>query len=126
MLYSNKFSGQPALFSSETKSSLPNINIALKNTSDITDQSVFLAGSKVSVTLNFPNIISQSGSDLVVSGITGSEGDIVILGSPAPPTNTFYSGFVDSGGLVKVRFNNYSADNINPGSGTFNVIVISN
>lgn len=45
MIYSNKLSGKPAIFSAETKSSLPNIFQALKNTLNINSNSTFSLGT---------------------------------------------------------------------------------
>jgi hypothetical protein len=123
MLYPNKFSGDPAIFAAETKSSLPNVLQAIKNTSGVVPKSSFVAGLKVSATLNFPNTSAATSSDLTIPCIGANIGDEVVLGSPAPPTNSSYTAFVSGADVVTVRFVNSSAGAINPGSGTFTCTV---
>ena len=76
-------------------------------------------------TLDFANTAAQTSSDLTVNvagAIVGNHVDVV------PPValavaNSFFQGLILSAGVVSVRFHNYSAGAINPGSGSFTIIV---
>lgn len=77
-------------------------------------------------TLDFPNTAAQTSSDLTITLTGAVDGDAVILGVPnaASNANSDYSAWVSAADTVTVRFNNYSAGAINPGSGTFRVTVL--
>lgn len=74
-------------------------------------------------TLDFPNTLTLTSSDLTIPVIGAVVGSPVALGSPIPNANSSYSAFVSASGVVTVRFNNYSAGAINPASGSFTVKV---
>lgn len=127
MLYpKNKLSGagESAIFEAETKSSLPDINLALKNTPDITPQSIFIVGLSVSATLNFPSTLGQASSDRTIPCMGAQIGDIVMPGGAIPLPNTCYTGHVATANVVTIRLNNYSTDILDPASGIFTAIVI--
>lgn len=78
----------------------------------------------VRTNLDFPQVSSQCSTDLVAIAITGRTNAIVTVGVPpsALAANISWSGFC-SNGVVFVRANNYSAGNIDPGIGDFEVEV---
>lgn len=79
-----------------------------------------------SATLDFPSTSAQTSSDLTISVTGAALGDVVALGVPngAVSANSSFSAWVSSSNTVSVRFNNYSASPIDPGSGTFKVRLI--
>jgi hypothetical protein len=76
--------------------------------------------------IDFASSLTLTSDESAVT-VTGAKlGDPVILGQvTAPASNTMYSAHVSAANTVQVRFNNYSAGTINPGSQVFNVGVIS-
>jgi len=75
-------------------------------------------------TLDFPNTLTQTSSDLTITVAGAVVGNAVSLGTPAAPNaNSSYTAFVSAADTVTVRFNNYSAGAINPASGSFTVKV---
>jgi hypothetical protein len=84
-------------------------------------------GGFVSAFLDFPSTSAQSSSDLTVSYTGAQTSHPVILSVPdgSAPLNTNYTAWVSSAGVVKVRFNNYSASAVNPASGTFTIFVLN-
>jgi len=81
-----------------------------------------------SASLNFPNTLAQTSSDLTITVTGAADGDSVSLGVPnaAVNANSCYTAWVSAANTVTVRFNNYSALAINPASGTFRATVIKN
>ena len=73
--------------------------------------------------LNFPNTAAQTSSDLTISAVGSTPGQPVSLGAPAPPANSCFVAFVGAVDVVTVRFCNFSAGALNPGTDTFRVIV---
>ena len=73
--------------------------------------------------LNFPNTAAQTSSDLTISAVGSTLGQVVSLGAPAPPANSCFTAFVSAADVVTVRFCNFSAGSLNPGADTFSVIV---
>lgn len=79
----------------------------------------------VSATLDFPNTLAQTSSDLTIT-VTGCvQGDVVRLSVPnaVVVANSCYTAWVSAADTVTVRFNNYSAAAINPGSASYRVVV---
>jgi hypothetical protein len=77
-----------------------------------------------SAVLDFPSTATNLSSDLTVSVTGAAVGDVVSLGvEAAPPANTCYTGWVSAADTVTVRFNNYSAGAVDPGSQTYRVQV---
>lgn len=76
--------------------------------------------------LNFPDTVAQTSEDLTIPVTGAAVGDVVLLGVPAASVtaNCCYTAFVNAADNVTVRFNNYSAGNINPAAGTFRVTVL--
>jgi hypothetical protein len=76
--------------------------------------------------LNFGNAATNTSLDLTIALPGAALGDAVILGIPSTSNdpNSDYSAWVSAAGTVTVRFNNYSAGNINPANGTFRVTVL--
>lgn len=79
-----------------------------------------------SATLDFPNTLAQTSSDLTITVTGASDGDKVVLGVPnvSVNANSSFTAWVSASNTVTVRFNNYSALPIDPASGTFKVSVI--
>lgn len=79
-----------------------------------------------SAVLDFPNTSPQSSSDLTIAVIGAVVNDLVILGVPidAVEADSCYTAFVNAADVVVCRFNNYSAGNLDPSSGTFKVAVL--
>lgn len=84
-------------------------------------------GGFVSAFLDFPSTSAQSSSDITVSYTGAQTSHPVIISVPdgSAPSNTNYTAWVSSAGVVKVRFNNYSASAVNPASGTFTIFVLN-
>lgn len=80
------------------------------------------------VTLNFPNTLAQTSSDLAVPFSEGTVDldDIALVAPPAASvlSNSCYTAHIVNVDEVVVRFNNYSAVAKNPASGDFVVTVI--
>ncbi|MBK7883525.1 MAG: hypothetical protein IPJ81_06800 [Chitinophagaceae bacterium] len=81
-----------------------------------------------SASLNFPNTLAQTSSDLTITVTGAVNGDSVSLGVPngAVNANSCYTAWVSAANTVTVRFSNYSALAINPLGATFKVTVIKN
>ena len=81
-----------------------------------------------SATLNFPNTLAQTSSDLTIAVTGAAVGDAVSLGvhPTAVTANTCYTTWVSAADTVTVRHNNYSALASNPASATFKVEVLKN
>jgi hypothetical protein len=77
-------------------------------------------------TLDFPNTLAQTSSDLTITVTGAAVGDIVILGTPVQGANSTFTAFVSAANTVTVRMNNYSALAIDPASAAFKVYVIKN
>jgi hypothetical protein len=84
-------------------------------------------GGFISASLDFPNTSAQSSSDITVSYTGAQTSHPVMISVPdgSAPSNTNYTAWVSSAGVVKVRFNNYSASAVNPASGTFTIFVLN-
>jgi hypothetical protein len=78
-----------------------------------------------SANLNFPITLPQTSSELTIAVSGATPGNVVSLGLPAGiiPPNCTYIAYVSVGNTVTVRFNNYSAIDIDPGPGVFRVVV---
>lgn len=77
--------------------------------------------------LDFPNTPAQTSSDLTIALADAVTGDMVVLGvdpALAALADCCWTAFVDSGGSVTVRFNNYSAGAIDPAAGNFTVSIL--
>jgi len=78
-----------------------------------------------SATLDFPNTLAQTSSDLTLAVTGASVGDPVFLATPATPdANSCFTAWVSASNTVSVRFNNYSAGAIDPASGSYRVAVM--
>jgi hypothetical protein len=77
-------------------------------------------------TLDFPNTLAQTSSDMTITVTGAAVGDIVILGTPVQGANSTFTAFVSATNTVSVRMNNYSALAIDPASAAFKVYVIKN
>jgi hypothetical protein len=77
-------------------------------------------------TLDFPNTLAFTSSDLTITVTGAAVGDIVILGTPVQGANSTFTAFVSATNTVSVRMNNYSALAIDPASAAFKVYVIKN
>lgn len=79
----------------------------------------------VSATLDFPNTLAQTSSDLTITVMGCVQGDVVRLSVPngAALANSCYTAWVSAADTVTVRFNNYSAAAQNPTSLSFRVVV---
>jgi hypothetical protein len=77
-------------------------------------------------TLDFPNTLAQTSSDLTITVTGAAVGDIVMLGTPVQAANSTFTAFVSATNTVSVRMNNYSALAIDPASAAFKVYVIKN
>lgn len=76
-------------------------------------------------TLDFPNTSTGTSADLTITVTGAAVGDVVMLGLPASPdANSCYTGWVSATNTVTVRFNNYSANPIDPASGSFRAMII--
>ncbi len=79
----------------------------------------------VTASLNFPNTLTLTSSDLTIAYPGAAVGDIVLLGTPvaAVNANSCYTAFVSAANVITVRFNNYSALPIDPAAGNFTVSI---
>lgn len=84
----------------------------------------YVAGRRVTATLDFANTNAQTSSEKTIACPGANIGDMVIVGSTVNPANSCWTGLVATADIVTVRFNNYSSGAINPASGTFLVTVI--
>lgn len=77
---------------------------------------------------NFPLTASMTSSDITVSVPGAAQNDAVVVGLISGPidANSCFTAFVSSTGNVTIRFNNYSLGAIDPGNGTYKVIVFKN
>lgn len=76
-------------------------------------------------TLDFPNTLSVTSSDLTVTVTGAAVGDAVFIGLPAAPTaGIIFQGFVSAVNTVTVRASNFTAGAINPASATYRVVVV--
>lgn len=113
-----------SLYNKSIKTTPPNILKGLLQSVGASPSSPYIAGKRVSATLNFPNTLTLTSSDLTIACDGANVGDQVVVGTPAPPANGNYTGFVAAADLVTIRFTNSSAGSLNPGSGTFIATVI--
>lgn len=91
----------------------------------IADYACPLVPLVATATLDFPSCLTNIGADLTIAVPGAVVGNAVALGTPAAPdANTCYTAFVSAADVVTVRFNNYSGGTVNPGSGSFTVIVL--
>lgn len=79
-----------------------------------------------SATLDFPNTLAQTSSDLTITVTGAADGDAVILGVPnaAVMANSSYSAWVSAADTVTVRFLNSGVLARDPASATFRVAVV--
>lgn len=78
-----------------------------------------------SATLDFGSTASHSQTDLTITVTGAAANDPVALSVPsgAYGVQGVYSAFVSSANTVTVRYSNYTAGSLDPGSGTFRVVV---
>jgi hypothetical protein len=89
------------------------------------DLYAFINRVHLTASLNFPNTLAQTSSDLTVTIPGIAVGDFAILSLPAAPNaNSSFTTWVSAEDTVTVRFNNYSAAAINPAEATFGITVI--
>lgn len=83
---------------------------------------VILSGS---ATLDFPLTLPGTSSEMTISVIGASDGDVVSVGVPNATTtiNTCYTARVSATNTVTIKFNNYSAVSADPPSGLYKVKV---
>jgi len=75
--------------------------------------------------LDFPNILANTSSDLTIAVTGATTGSSVELGLPAAPTTgIIYMGFVSAADVVTVRAFNVTAGAINPASQSFRATVL--
>lgn len=81
-----------------------------------------------SATLDFPNTLAQTDSDLTITVTGAADGDPVDVGMPNGSTlaGSTYTGWVSSANTVTVRFSVYGLTAKDPASGTFKVTVFKN
>lgn len=74
-------------------------------------------------TLDFPNTLPTTSSDLTITLNGVSDGDTIFLGVPngATSAGSCYTAWASSSNQVTVRFLNITGIAINPSSGTFKV-----
>jgi polygalacturonase len=77
--------------------------------------------SSGTATLDFPSTGATASSDLTMTVKGASVGDVVALGTPAPPTNGFYTAWVSAADTVTIRYTAITAGN--PASATFHAMV---
>jgi hypothetical protein len=77
-------------------------------------------------TLDFPNTLTQTSSDLTITLTGAVDGDAVVLGVPnaAMSANSNYFAWVSAANTVTVRLNNYGILSVDPASATFKVTII--
>ena len=78
-------------------------------------------------TLNFPNTLPGTGSDLTITLTGAVDGDVVLLGVPngsIPSANCGFFAWVSAADTVTVRFLNAGSLATDPASGTFRVAVV--
>lgn len=96
--------------------------------SDIPDlSSVYIANRGViSTTLDFPLTTTLTSSDLTIAVVGVVDGDIITLGvsNTVANANSCFTAWVSAPDIVTVRFNNYSANPIDPVLAVFKVMVL--
>lgn len=79
-----------------------------------------------SATIDFTSISAASQASVEVSVPGASVGDEVIMGLPASPASgVVFNAFVSSANNVTVRASNITASPVDPGSATYNLIVLA-
>ena len=76
--------------------------------------------------LEFPNVLTQSYSDLTITVPGAATGDSVALGVPTASVaaGIAYTAWVSAADTVTVRAHNYSAGGVNPANGLFKATII--
>lgn len=76
--------------------------------------------------LDFPSTTANTSSDLAITLVGATDGDMVSIGVPnsAVSSNTSFTAWVSATNTVTIRFNNYSNATIDPAQGSFKVKVI--
>lgn len=107
-------------------SASPTTKLTIKNNGvQVGTGSIFTSILSASATLDFGNTTTNTSGDLTITVTGAAVGDPVFLGLPAAPdANTCFTAWVSATNTVTVRFNNYSAGNVNPASGTYRVAVM--
>ncbi|MFT3937001.1 MAG: hypothetical protein QM726_25470 [Chitinophagaceae bacterium] len=77
-------------------------------------------------TLDFTSTAALNSRDLTITVTGATVGDVVMLGVPSTAVlaNSCFTAYVSAANTVTVRFNNYSAAALNPGSATYRVSVL--
>jgi hypothetical protein len=79
----------------------------------------------VATTLDFPNTLAVTSSDMTITVTGAAVGDAVFIGLPAAPTAGFiFQGFVSAADTVTIRATNFTAGALNPASATYRVTVV--
>lgn len=109
------------------------ITLSSDGTLATTNKSDFLAGFgsggiqgvlDATGTLDFPNTLPNTSSDLTIT-VTGAVlGDVVSLGSPIPPAGCVYSAFVSSSNTITIRLVNTSELAVDPANVQFKIKVL--
>lgn len=89
----------------------------------VTDSAIYqIPVSLSSAILDFPSTLANTSSELTITVPGAAIGDPVSLGIPGTPDgSSCYTAYVSEANIVTVRFNNYSADTIDPLSGLFKI-----
>lgn len=91
------------------------------------DPSTVVTQLSGSATLDFGSTAPQSSTDLTITVTGAALGDVVAIGVPngSVLSNSCYTAWVSSSGVVTVRFNNYDLSTTkDPASGTFSVKIL--
>ena len=75
--------------------------------------------------LDFGSINAGAQVDLTIAVANAAAGDIALVGFPSAPTGGIvFIAYVSAAGIVTIRASNITAAPLNPGSGTFRVMVL--
>lgn len=108
-----------------TGSSITGTDIALLGVTATGD--VIPLGAKfiqATASLNFPSTAAGAVSDLTMNVPGAALGNAISLGVPSGTGDGMYFAWVSAVDTVKVRFFNYTASAVDPGSGTFRIAII--
>lgn len=78
-----------------------------------------------SATLNFPSTPARTSSDLTITVTGATTNDFAIVNPTFSVSGNYnYTAWVSAANTVTVRFHNYTSSSVDPGSGTFRVVVL--